>query len=213
MLESKSDGSAYPLFQLGTQREVVFKACTGANDEDDSLSEHELPSRNRATYHPDNTKFAAAEVAAAPEFNSELYSGQPSPSLAQGHRPGLRVSAGAHHCFETAESTMLQNSDETYTVELLDDSMEPACRRGDLFIVDPRLEIRLGDDVVATLKDDSRVLARLVELDNAVVSVRQFNPGKVLKFERNELLGLHATTWRNLAGSPATIAHGSKSAT
>ncbi len=82
-----------------------------------------------------------------------------------------------------------------FAMYVVNDSMEPRYRQGDLLLVHPQRPVRRGQDVlVIRASDESRhdaYVKQLVGLDAGRVRLRQLNPDSVFELDRAEVAGLH----------------------
>ncbi|MEX2631461.1 MAG: S24 family peptidase [Tistlia sp.] len=112
---------------------------------------------------------------------------------AQGGPEGMLVSYEPIEWIE--RPSPLAGVPSAFAMYVVNDSMEPRYRQGDLLLVHPQRPVRRGQDVlVIRASDDSQHAAyvkELVALDGARVRLRQLNPPGEFELARDLVVGLH----------------------
>ncbi|MEP9397950.1 S24 family peptidase [Mesorhizobium sp. KR2-14] len=85
------------------------------------------------------------------------------------------------------------NVRDAYALWVVNDSMVPRFRHGDIVFVEPHRPVRPGDDVVIQLRpDESNIVEtwvkEFVRYQGDDIVVKQFNPPKELVFRRNQVV-------------------------
>ena len=82
-----------------------------------------------------------------------------------------------------------------FAMYVVNDSMEPRFRQGDLLLIHPQRPVRKGNDVlVVTLSDTDdheAFIKELVSVDPEQVTLRQLNPEKTFTIPRSKVSGLN----------------------
>lgn len=91
---------------------------------------------------------------------------------------------------------ILESRRDVYAVYISGHSMEPRFEPGDPVIVDPKRAPKPGDDVIVQLTTDGETVAtalikRLVRQSSNYVELRQYNPPKVFRVDRERVKWLH----------------------
>lgn len=112
---------------------------------------------------------------------------------AQGGPEGMMVSYEPIEWIE--RPAPLAGVPSAFAMYVVNDSMEPRYRQGDLLLVHPQRPVKRGQDVlVIRASDESQHAAyvkELVGLDDAQVRLRQLNPPKDFELARDQVVGLH----------------------
>lgn len=112
---------------------------------------------------------------------------------AQGGPDGMLVSYEPIEWIE--RPSPLAGVPSAFAMYVVNDSMEPRYRQGDLLLVHPQRPVRRGQDVlVIRASDESQHAAyvkELVALDAARVRLRQLNPPGEFDLDRGLVVGLH----------------------
>ena len=87
--------------------------------------------------------------------------------------------------------SVLDGVEGAYAVEFWDTSMEPVLKHGHLGWVHPLKSIKPGDDVVVQTKDGQAIVKTLVRRTESHVILRQYNPAKDFKLEREKIKAIH----------------------
>ena len=91
----------------------------------------------------------------------------------------------------TMRPHVLDGVSDAYAVEFWDTSMEPALKHGHLGWVHPRKPVKPGDDVVVQLNDGQALVKTLVRRTDGHIVLRQYNPAKDFKVDRNTIKSIH----------------------
>jgi len=131
----------------------------------------------------------ATGVGAAPLGRRDL----PVYSSAQAGPDGMTV---AYEPIEWIERPgPLQGVPGAFAMYVVNDSMVPRYRQGDLLLVHPQRPVRRGQDVLAIKRaadaDHAALIKELVSLDTDRVVLRQLNPPADIELPRRELAGLN----------------------
>ena len=82
-----------------------------------------------------------------------------------------------------------------FAMYVVNDSMEPRYRQGDLLLIHPQRPIRRGQDVLVIKRaagdQHDALVKELVGLDAQRVKLRQLNPDRVFALDRRDVSGLH----------------------
>ncbi|SME96800.1 Phage repressor protein C, contains Cro/C1-type HTH and peptisase s24 domains [Tistlia consotensis] len=131
-----------------------------------------------------------ATAAAAASFGARDL---PVYASAQGGPEGMMVSYEPIEWIE--RPAPLAGVPSAFAMYVVNDSMEPRYRQGDLLLVHPQRPVKRGQDVlVIRASDESQHAAyvkELVALDEARVRLRQLNPPGEFELERGLVVGLH----------------------
>jgi phage repressor protein C with HTH and peptisase S24 domain len=80
---------------------------------------------------------------------------------------------------------------EAYSIYMIGDSMFPRFRPGQLLHVNPFKAAPVGAGVVITRADDAVLIKEFVRRDEAVLTVRQYNPLLVLEYPLRDIRDIH----------------------
>lgn len=93
---------------------------------------------------------------------------------------------------------------DAFAMYVVNDSMEPRYRQGDLLLIHPQRPVRPGRDVLVVLAGDGGEqrawVKELAGLDATTLRLRQLNPEKRLEVPRSEVAGLHLVVGVYYAG-------------
>lgn len=82
-----------------------------------------------------------------------------------------------------------------FAMYVVNDSMEPRFRQGDLLLIHPQRPVRKGNDVLVVVRsetdDHEAFIKELVGVDPEVVTLRQLNPEKTFSIPRETVSGLN----------------------
>jgi phage repressor protein C with HTH and peptisase S24 domain len=91
--------------------------------------------------------------------------------------------------------SILENVPDAFAMYVVNDSMEPRYRQGDLLLVHPRRPVRPGNDVLCVrVSENSEHLAmikQLVRMNTKEIVLQQFNPRREIVVSRRDLASLH----------------------
>lgn len=94
---------------------------------------------------------------------------------------------------------------DAFAMYVVNDSMEPRYRQGDLLLIHPQRPVRPGRDVLVVLRAEAvgeprAAVKQLLGLDAERLRLRQLNPPKELEIPRAEVAGLHLVVGVYYAG-------------
>lgn len=94
---------------------------------------------------------------------------------------------------------------DAFAMYVVNDSMEPRYRQGDLLLIHPQRPVRPGRDVLVVLTTEAAgepraAVKELLGLDAERLRLRQLNPPKELEIPRAEVAGLHLVVGVYYAG-------------
>ena len=91
--------------------------------------------------------------------------------------------------------SILENVPDAFAMYVVNDSMEPRYRQGDLLLVHPRRPVRPGNDVLCVKISENRehlaMIKQLVRMNAREIVLLQFNPRREIVVKRKELASLH----------------------
>lgn len=91
--------------------------------------------------------------------------------------------------------SILENVPDAFAMYVVNDSMEPRYRQGDLLLVHPRRPVRPGNDVLCVKVSENRehvaMIKQLVRMNAKEIVLLQFNPKKEIVVRRRDLASLH----------------------
>jgi len=91
--------------------------------------------------------------------------------------------------------SILENVPDAFAMYVVNDSMEPRYRQGDLLLVHPRRPVRPGNDVLCVRVSENRehlaMIKQLVRMNAKEIVLLQFNPRKEIIVSRRDLASLH----------------------
>jgi len=91
--------------------------------------------------------------------------------------------------------SILENVPDAFAMYVVNDSMEPRYRQGDLLLVHPRRPVRPGNDVLCVKVSENRehvaMIKQLVRMNAKEIVLLQFNPRREIVVKRSELASLH----------------------
>jgi phage repressor protein C with HTH and peptisase S24 domain len=91
--------------------------------------------------------------------------------------------------------SILENVPDAFAMYVVNDSMEPRYRQGDLLLVHPRRPVRPGNDVLCVRVSENRehlaMIKQLVRMNTKEIVLLQFNPRKEIVVARRDLASLH----------------------
>jgi phage repressor protein C with HTH and peptisase S24 domain len=91
--------------------------------------------------------------------------------------------------------SILENVPDAFAMYVVNDSMEPRYRQGDLLLVHPRRPVRPGNDVLCVKVSENRehvaMIKQLVRMNAKEIVLLQFNPRKEIVVKRQDLASLH----------------------
>lgn len=91
--------------------------------------------------------------------------------------------------------SILENVPDAFAMYVVNDSMEPRYRQGDLLLVHPRRPVRPGNDVLCVRVSENRehlaMIKQLVRMNAREIVLLQFNPKKEIVVKRRDLASLH----------------------
>lgn len=91
--------------------------------------------------------------------------------------------------------SILENVPDAFAMYVVNDSMEPRYRQGDLLLVHPRRPVRPGNDVLCVRVSENRehlaMIKQLVRMNAKEIVLLQFNPKKEIVVSRRDLASLH----------------------
>lgn len=91
--------------------------------------------------------------------------------------------------------SILENVPDAFAMYVVNDSMEPRYRQGDLLLVHPRRPVRPGNDVLCVRVSENRehlaMIKQLVRMNTKEIVLQQFNPKKEIIVSRRDLASLH----------------------
>lgn len=112
---------------------------------------------------------------------------------AQGGPDGMLVSYEPIEWVQRPER--LVGVPDAFAMYVVNDSMEPKYRQGDLLLIHPTRPVRRGDSVLliklSENQEHSAFIKELVSMDADKVTFKQYNPAKTFKIERRQVQGLH----------------------
>jgi phage repressor protein C with HTH and peptisase S24 domain len=112
---------------------------------------------------------------------------------AQGGPDGMMVSYDPIEWIE--RPSPLAGVPNAFGMYVVNDSMEPRYRQGDLLLIHPQRPVRRGSDVLMILvsetQDHEAFIKELVAVTSDEVTLRQLNPDKSFSVPRDRVAGLH----------------------
>jgi len=91
--------------------------------------------------------------------------------------------------------SILENVPDAFAMYVVNDSMEPRYRQGDLLLVHPRRPVRPGNDVLCVKVSENRdhvaMIKQLVRMNAKEIVLLQFNPRREIIVKRKDLASLH----------------------
>jgi len=91
--------------------------------------------------------------------------------------------------------SILENVPDAFAMYVVNDSMEPRYRQGDLLLVHPRRPVRPGNDVLCVKVSENRehvaMIKQLVRMNAKEIVLLQFNPRREIIIKRKDLASLH----------------------
>lgn len=91
--------------------------------------------------------------------------------------------------------SILENVPDAFAMYVVNDSMEPRYRQGDLLLVHPRRPVRPGNDVLCVKVSENRehvaMIKQLVRMNAREIVLLQFNPRREIIVRRQDLASLH----------------------
>ncbi len=91
--------------------------------------------------------------------------------------------------------SILENVPDAFAMYVVNDSMEPRYRQGDLLLVHPRRPVRPGNDVLCVKVSENRehlaMIKQLLRMNAKEIVLLQFNPRKEIVVKRRDLASLH----------------------
>jgi len=91
--------------------------------------------------------------------------------------------------------SILENVPDAFAMYVVNDSMEPRYRQGDLLLVHPRRPVRPGNDVLCVKVSENRdhvaMIKQLVRMNAREIVLLQFNPRREIIIKRKDLASLH----------------------
>ena len=114
-------------------------------------------------------------------------------SSAQGGPDGMIVSYEPIEWVERPER--LKGVPGAFAMYVVNDSMEPKYRQGDLLLIHPARPVRRGDSVLLIKQaedgEHSAYIKELVGMTDQTVTLKQYNPARTFKVPKPEVQGLH----------------------
>ena len=112
---------------------------------------------------------------------------------AQGGPDGMLVSYDPIEWIE--RPAPLAGVPNAFAMYVVNDSMEPRYRQGDLLLIHPQRPVRKGNDVLVITRSDGddheAFIKELVSVDIDQVTLRQLNPEKTFSLPREKVTGLN----------------------
>jgi SOS-response transcriptional repressor LexA len=112
---------------------------------------------------------------------------------AQGGPDGMLVSYDPIEWIE--RPAPLAGVPNAFAMYVVNDSMEPRYRQGDLLLIHPQRPVRKGSDVLVITRSESddheAFIKELVSVDTEQVTLRQLNPEKTFSLPREKVTGLN----------------------
>lgn len=103
---------------------------------------------------------------------------------------GMFIDQGNHWGFAMRPES-LRGVLDAYAVRVVDHSMEPRYRPGNVLAVDPHRRPEPGDNVVIQLQNDEAYVKELVRRTEKAIICRQFNPPENVEFKPSQVKAMH----------------------